>query len=234
VAELGRESQGGGFEEQCRRVQPKLLAYVRRCGRTRRYEDPEDVCQEVLLEWWQRSSGGMEVRSPLGFARRLAHDRSVDSWRRRELQIVEVPELDALEGDRSEPGPEAQVAEREEATHIAEVVEEKLGVRERGVCVLRSAGFKESEIASRLGLSERQVGRALDQARAKLRPACEVLAERGRCRMLALAIEDLACGRIGPESPRWASAQRHLASCPWCPKRLVMIKESVAAQCGGR
>jgi hypothetical protein len=142
---------------------------------------------------------------------------------------VDLPELDELETDRSELGPDAQVAEREEIAHLVEVVEERLIPRHRAVLELRSAGFKEAEIANRLGLSERQVGRVLDEAPEKLGPACEILAARGRCAMLALTIEDVALGRIGPESPRWRPAQRHLASCSQCCKRLTMIKERLAA-----
>jgi DNA-directed RNA polymerase specialized sigma24 family protein len=73
----------------------------------RRFEDPEDVCQEVILQVWRRRCAGTEVRSSLGFARKLAHDRSVDVRRRPELEIVDLPELDELEIDRSEPGPYA-------------------------------------------------------------------------------------------------------------------------------
>ena len=195
----------------------------------RRFEDPEDVCQEVIVQVWHRRCAGTEVRSALGFARKLAHDRSVDVQRKPELEIVDLPELDELESDRSELDPYTQVAECEEIAHLVEVVEEKLAPRQRAVLELRSAGFKEAEIASRLRLSQRQVGRVLDEAPEKLGPACEILAARGRCAMLALTIEDVALGRIGPASPRWGPAQRHLASCSQCCKRLTMIKESLAA-----
>lgn len=195
----------------------------------RPFEDPEDVCQEVIVQVWRRRRAGTEVRSAFGFARKLAHDRSVDARRRPELEIVEVPDLEEFEIDRSELGPDVQAAEREEIAHLVEVVEEKLAPRHRAVLELRSEGFKEAEIASRLRLSERQVGRVLDEAPEKLAPACEILAARGRCGMLALAIEDVARGRIGPESARWGPAQRHLASCSQCRKRLTMIKEDVAA-----
>jgi hypothetical protein len=97
------------------------------------------------------------------------------------------------------------------------------------VLELRSEGLKESEIARRLGLSERQVGRVLDETPEKLAPAREILSVRGRCGMLALTIEDLALGRIGPESPRWSPAQRHLACCSQCRKRLTLINNGVAA-----
>jgi DNA-binding NarL/FixJ family response regulator len=63
---------------------------------------------------------------------------------------------------------------------LVEVVEERLAPRHRAVLELRSAGFKEVEIATRLGLSERQVGPVLDEAPKKLGPACEILAARGR------------------------------------------------------
>ena len=223
------ESHGPGAEDLYRDVFPSLLAYVRSRGQMRRFEDPEDVCQEVIVQVWCRRRAGTEMRSALGFARKLAHDRSVDVRRRPELEIVDLPELDELEIDRSELGPDVQVAECEEIAHLVEVVEERLAPRHRAVLELRSAGFKEAEIATRLGLSERQVGRVLDEAPERLGPACEVLAARGRCAMLALTIEDVARGRIGPESPRWGPAHRHLASCSQCCKRLTMIKQGVAA-----
>jgi len=84
------ESHGPGAEDLYRDVFPSLLAYVRSRGQMRRFEAPEDVCQEVILQVWHRRRAGTEVRSALGFARKLAHDRSVDVRRRPELEIVDL------------------------------------------------------------------------------------------------------------------------------------------------
>jgi len=207
-------------EDECRAVRPRLLAYVRReCG-IRNVEDAEDLCQEVLLVYHRKLAAGVEVRSCWGLMRRIAHDLAVDARAKPALELVELGQAAELGVD---PEYDVVVADREEAGDLFEVAMEVLTPEERNVAASAKLRVGRARIAKRLGVSERKVKRVAERGSAKLRSAIGTLGERGLCAMRALAIEDCAEGRIGPDNPRWALAQRHLARCSRCRGRFTRL-----------
>jgi RNA polymerase sigma-70 factor (TIGR02960 family) len=157
-------------------------------------QDAEDLVQETLLAAW-RGLDGFEGRASLrSWLYRIATNRCLNALRDRGRRVSELPPPPAeaaeppaptrrgepiwlepypdalLErvGDRSQE-PEARYAARE-AIGLAFVAGlQRLPPRQRAVLVLRDVlGFRASEVAETLGVSEASVTSALHRARSAL------------------------------------------------------------------
>jgi RNA polymerase sigma factor (sigma-70 family) len=216
------------FADRCRAVHPRLLAYVRRQGPTRSYEDADDVCQDVWLDVCRRTAAGTEIHSLAGFARKIAHDRVIDG--RNDARAVELVDLSELEEQLGfDPELDAAAGAREGFRDQLETLVDSLGPTGGKIVVLRALGLSRAEVAERLGVSERHVKRTLEDCEGKAAAGRATLRARGRCAMLPLALEDLAAGRLAPQSDRWASVHRHLVRCTTCRTTLRAMKHGGAA-----
>lgn len=150
---------------------------------------------------------------------------------RREL-AVDPAEDGIVTFAADEPGPVEELIAQEDDADLAMLVEEvssSLSDRRRDVLALYSAGYKRSQIADRLGLTERTVKRdireIMDLARATLARFAG-----GGCDLGEPLVMRLACGISTLEEA--AQAREHIAHCERCElfsEKLIAWREKVGA-----
>jgi RNA polymerase sigma factor (sigma-70 family) len=162
---LGTKSQAipddSSFEACYRRHQPGILIYIRQHINTA--EDAEDVLLEVFLaalehEQFMRLDEGRQ----LAWLRRVAHNKSVDHYRRLDnrpsVSLDEVTET-VFENEALEPG---QVALRNEELALLRSRVARLPELQQEVLRLRFArGLRSADIAQRLNKSDGAIRKLL-------------------------------------------------------------------------
>lgn len=162
---LGTKSQAipddSSFETCYRRHQPGILIYIRQHINTA--EDAEDVLLEVFLaalehEQFMRLDEGRQ----LAWLRRVAHNKSVDHYRRLDnrpsVSLDEVTET-VFENEALEPG---QVALRNEELALLRSRVARLPELQQEVLRLRFArGLRSADIAQRLNKSDGAIRKLL-------------------------------------------------------------------------
>jgi RNA polymerase sigma-70 factor (ECF subfamily) len=177
-------------------------------------EDCEEVVNDALLAWHRRLSAAGELRNDRAFWARVARSRAIERLRRKSFQTVELSSAEHVGVD---PEIDVLVGEREEVSHLRELIGEVLSKRERDVLVLvEHEGLSRAQAAAQFELTPRQVKRTLERARAKLRAGQAELRAQGRCGMLARTIADIQAGRIVSGDPRWRAGVLHLSRCHRC------------------
>jgi len=171
----GGEGIGGIFQRFARR----LMAFARRnLGRgVRRKVDEEDIIQSVfatLAEIQAKKQPDLESSDELwGLLARLTRRKCVKYRRRffaqrRDIRRESRPadELDErhYEFEVEQPLPDETVA----AQDVIEYVTRGLDETQRGICLLRLAGYSIQEISSKMECSERTVYRVLALVRERL------------------------------------------------------------------
>ena len=177
-------------------------------------EDCEEVVDDALLAWHRRLSATGALRNDRAFCVRVARSRAIERLRRKSVQTVELWSAEHVGVD---PEIDALVGEREEVSHLRELMADVLSKRERNVLVLvEHEGLSRAQAAAHFELTPRQVKRTLERARAKLRAGQAELREHGRCGMLARTIAEIQAGRITSGDPRWRAGALHLSGCRRC------------------
>ena len=162
---------------------PRIHAYVR--YRVHGQQDAEDIIAEVFLKA-MRSIGGFRWRHENSFAAwlfRIAHNRIIDYYRRREqVEIVEIalnPGASASDnGSKSRAlmsralRPEDALTQKETFQQMRSLIE-TLSPRRREVITLRFfGGLRNKEIADILELDERTIASHLSRGLRDLRNRC--------------------------------------------------------------
>ncbi|MGQ9820853.1 MAG: sigma-70 family RNA polymerase sigma factor [Thermogutta sp.] len=177
-----RESSGEageGIGPIFRRFARRLLAFARKkLGRgVRRKVDEEDIIQSVfttLAEIRSKKRPDLETSDELwGLLARLTQRKCVKYRRRfyaqrrdvrREQLAGAYPDERHYEFQVDQPLPDETVA----AQDAIEFVTRGLDETQRGICLLRLAGFSIQEIGDKMGCSERTVYRVLALVRERL------------------------------------------------------------------
>lgn len=138
----------------------------------RQRDEAEEVAQEVMLELWNRRAQLDPERPVQAWLFRAARNRALNVVRHRKVVQQSEPSVTALTRDVAPSDALAVEQELDAALHEALA---ELPPRCRAVFSLsRGEGLRNSEIATRLGISvkavEGQIGRALRELRERLRP----------------------------------------------------------------
>lgn len=170
---------GDGIGPLFRRFAKRLLAFARKkLGRgVRRKVDEEDIIQSVfttLAEIRSKKRPDLETSDELwGLLARLTRRKCVKYRRRfyaqrrdvrREQLAGAYPDERHYEFQVDQPLPDETVA----AQDVIEFVTRGLDETQRGICLLRLAGFSIQEIADKMECSERTVYRVLALVRERL------------------------------------------------------------------
>lgn len=170
---------GEGIGPVFRRFARRLLAFARKkLGRgVRRKVDEEDVIQSVfttLAEIQSKKRPDLEISDELwGLLARLTRRKCVKYRRRfyaqrrdvrREQLAGAYPDERHYEFQVDQPLPDETVA----AQDAIEFVTRGLDETQRGICLLRLAGFSIQEIADKMECSERTVYRVMALVRERL------------------------------------------------------------------
>jgi RNA polymerase sigma factor (sigma-70 family) len=128
-------------------------------------EDCEELANEALLAWHRRLKRE-GVANDDAFCMKVVRYEAITRLVKRALPTVELDGLVELLG--TDPELDLQLIERDEASRLCGDVRRLLNDRERKVLLLQAYGHERGEIASLLGLRERQVKSALAVGRSKL------------------------------------------------------------------
>jgi RNA polymerase sigma-70 factor (ECF subfamily) len=149
-------------------------------------QDAEDALQETLLSAWLGLEGFEGRSSVRTWLYRIATNRCLNQLRSTSRQPVTVPEVPLPEPSRmgevtwlqpypdvllcdQEPGPEARYESREAISLAFITAMQLLPPNQRAVLLLRDVlGYRASETAELLGLTEDAVTSALKRARARM------------------------------------------------------------------
>jgi len=164
-----REGDAGAFEELYRRHKGGLFRFVLRSVRERA------VAEELYQEIWMRAieaRGRYEVQAKFGtWLYTIAHNRLVDHWRKRGLQLValdaEDPRADPPAGMDAEP---QRIAEAKQGLERFARALEQLPPAQREAFLLHyEAEMSVAEIARATGSNEEAAKSRLRYATAKLK-----------------------------------------------------------------
>jgi RNA polymerase sigma-70 factor (ECF subfamily) len=159
-----RAGDQAAFDALFRRYAGELADYVYRHTGDR--EEAEDVVQVLFTNLWLGRerwtlrgtlSGYLFLAARNILANRRRHTRTVERWRARVVGVARVV------GQRMHPGPDDQYEAAEVAAAIDAAIRE-FPTQRRSVCRLRWVeGLAYSEIAARLGVTEKTVERHLGE-----------------------------------------------------------------------
>lgn len=156
------------FEALFREHHPRLFRYLHRMAGDA--ELAADVAQEAFVRLYRR---GEPPEDPGAWLVAVASNlfRNARSKRSRRLRLL-TPERGAgAAGDPASPPDEAVIGDRRRASVRAAL--EGLPERDREILLLRSEGYKYSEIAEALDLNQASVGTLLARAKRSFRAAFE-------------------------------------------------------------
>lgn len=168
-----REGDGGAFDELYRRHKGGLFRYVLRSVRERA------VAEELYQEIWMRvieARGRYETQAKFStWLYTIAHNRLVDHWRKRGLQLValdaEDPRADPPAGMDAEP---QRIAEAKQGVARFLAALEALPPAQREAFLLhQEAEMSVAEIARATGAGEQATKSRLRYALSKLKQAMD-------------------------------------------------------------
>jgi RNA polymerase sigma-70 factor (ECF subfamily) len=163
-----REGDAGAFEELYRRHRGGLFRFVTRSVRDRA------VAEELYQEIWMRAIEARERYQPQAkfttWLYTIAHNRLVDHWRKKGLQVVALE----TEGEYSaDPGSEPQgiLEAKQGLDRFAHALEALPPAQREAFLLHHEAEMSVAEIARATGASEEAAKSRLRYAVAKLREA---------------------------------------------------------------
>ncbi len=123
----------------------------------------EDLRQDVYARVCEAAGSGIPEK-PKAFVLATARNLLIDRVRHEQIVPIDAAaDIDTLEIAVDMPGPERGAIARDVLRKLQSALD-RLSVEEREVILLRRVeGFSRAEIASRLGLTERQVSEHLSQ-----------------------------------------------------------------------
>jgi RNA polymerase sigma-70 factor (sigma-E family) len=147
------------------------IAYLL-CGDPHRAQDLVQLALERTFKAWKKVGDG----DPFAYARRVLATARIDTWRRTRREVLTDDPGSNLR-DRSTPGSDADVAERDRLVRALMA----LSVKQRRVVVLRYLlDRSESDTAAELGISAGTVKSTASRALARLRTLVAHDGERSR------------------------------------------------------
>ncbi len=167
-----REGDAGAFEELYRRHRGALYRFVLRSVRNRA------LAEELYQEVWMRAieaRGRYRVEAKFStWLYTIAHNRLVDHWRKRGLQLVS---LDQEEGDAPDPAagagyePQRIVEAQQSLAKFARALEALPPAQREAFLLHQEAEMSVAEIAQATGANEEAAKSRLRYALAKLKEA---------------------------------------------------------------
>lgn len=180
-------------------------------------EEIEEAVQSACRRFLDRAPDVSDPAAVHAYLHTSAYNLIIDELARRERTVVVDPTAAMVEEAASEDlGPAEELVALEEEAELGMLVEEvaaSLNARQRDVFALWASGRRRSEIASRLGIKERAVKRALEETMQRSR---EALAERagGGCEEGQSLVLRFVCGIA--EAGEELRARAHLERCGRC------------------
>lgn len=154
------------FLETVAQLRPRLHRYCSRM--TGSVMDGEDVVQDALFEAYRKLDSFDDSRSLTPWLFRIAHNRCIDSLRRRRVRS-EAEEKAMADAPESSPPPEPH---GHSVSRAVEYLVLSLPPRERGCLLLKDVfDYSLEEVADFLGSTTGAVKAALNRGRAKLAAA---------------------------------------------------------------
>ena len=167
-----REGDAGAFEQLYQRHKGKLFRFVLRSIRDRA------LAEELYQEIWMRAieaRGRYEVQAKFTtWLYTIAHNRLVDHWRRRGLQVVS---LDEEEASAAEPAgaadyePHRVLEAKQSLARFARVLEALPPAQREAFLLHHEADLSVAEIARATGANEEAAKSRLRYALSKLKEA---------------------------------------------------------------
>jgi RNA polymerase sigma-70 factor (ECF subfamily) len=179
-----REGDAGAFEELYRRHKGGLYRFVLRSVRDRA------VAEELYQEIWMRvieARGRYQVPAPSAgqpakfttWLYTIAHNRLVDHWRKRGLQLVSLDQEDAQGAERAEPPaapdyePPRVLEAKQSLARFAQALEALPPAQREAFLLHEEAGMSVTEIARATGTNEEAAKSRLRYALSKLKEAMD-------------------------------------------------------------
>ena len=167
-----REGDAGAFDELYRRHKSGLFRFVLRSVRDRA------VAEELYQEVWMRAieaRGRYQVQAKFTtWLYTIAHNRLVDHWRKRGLQLVS---LDQEGGERLDPPagagyePQRILEAKQGLAHFAQALAALPPAQREAFLLHEEGGMSVAEIAQATGANEEAAKSRLRYALAKLKEA---------------------------------------------------------------
>jgi len=148
------------FVQEVLPLEAALTQYLRHNWRDR--DEVADLVQEIYMRIYEAASKEFpkptKSNSTRAFAFAIAHNLLVDRLRREKIISIEaVDDLDVLGIAADAPGPEAQIAARDELRQLQRAID-RLPARARAAFVFHQVdGLSVREIAARMAIAERTV-----------------------------------------------------------------------------
>ena len=172
-----REGDAGAFEELYRRHKGGLYRFVLRSVRDRA------VAEELYQEVWMRAieaRGRYQVQAKFStWLYTIAHNRLVDHWRKRGLQLVSLDQEDAQGEDRAEPQaaadyePQRILEAKQSHGRFVQALEALPPAQREAFLLHEEAGMSIAEIARATGANEEAAKSRLRYALSKLKEAMD-------------------------------------------------------------
>jgi RNA polymerase sigma-70 factor (ECF subfamily) len=151
----------GWFVREILPLEAMLMHFLHRNWRNK--AELEDLRQDVYARVCEAAGAGFPER-PKAFVLATARNLLIDRVRHEQIVPIDAAaDIDALEVAADVPGPERGAIARDVLRKLQSALD-RLSMEEREVILLRRVeGLSRTEIATRLGLTERQVSEHLSQ-----------------------------------------------------------------------